>query len=339
MSFDTDPREEQDAEMYAAFAAKDKRIAELEAHILQKAQSDKLDRLCDVNPAIAAIRDAAQAGQEQVAAYAYEIIDRDESGGPGGTKLCYAAWIDRYQRATPEDIVRKLYAAPPAPVNVLATAQAAIEAAIECVPAGSWIRDEIRAILAAQSTDAGNVLKKIKPFCADCGKRNFEGAIHTCTPPIAEAARDEGASHVPVGYKSLYAAATCTYCGLSQNDVKRDDVAVDAAVRFAGMVLSAHRNDGYPGDIDGADLERMAMECGMTEKKTVMERCGETCSCAEFDAAFPTECLFECGKCGRWNTPQELSGEFVEFTGTTAHGKKKAVRMPVCNDCAKKDVP
>jgi hypothetical protein len=37
------------------------------------------------------------------------------------------------------------------------------------------------------------------------------------------------AGQEPVRYKSLYAAATCTYCGLSQNDVKRDDVAGDAA--------------------------------------------------------------------------------------------------------------
>lgn len=66
------------------------------------------------------------------------------------------------------------------------------------------------------------------------------------------------------------------------------------AVRFAGMVLSAHRNDGYPSDIDGGYLERMALECGMTEERTVTKRCGETCACAEYGAklAFPTQCMF-----------------------------------------------
>ncbi len=71
--------------------------------------------------------------------------------------------------------------------------------------------------------------------------------------------------------------------------IKRDDVAW--AVRFAGMVLSAHRNDGYPGDVDGADLQRMALECGLIEERIVAERCGEFCTCAEV-ATFPLECFF-----------------------------------------------
>ncbi len=32
--------------------------------------------------------------------------------------------------------------------------------------------------------------KMVKPFCADCGKRNFAGSIHTCTPPIAASTKD-----------------------------------------------------------------------------------------------------------------------------------------------------
>lgn len=51
--------------------------------------------------------------QEPVAPYAYEIKDDDKSAGPGAMKLCYAAWVDRYQRAKPESIVRWLYDAPP----------------------------------------------------------------------------------------------------------------------------------------------------------------------------------------------------------------------------------
>ena len=79
------------------------------------------------------------------------------------------------------------------------------------------------------------------PFCGGSGTyqhppapANLPPSLPPGLPPItqpliAEAARDDGASHVPVGYKSLYAAATCTYCGLSQNDVNRDDVAGDAS--------------------------------------------------------------------------------------------------------------
>lgn len=79
---------------------------------------------------------------------------------------------------------------------------------------------------------------------------------------------------------------------LRDGSVKLDDV--EKSVRFAGMVLAAHRNDGYPGDIDGSDLQRMALECGMIEEKEVEDRCGETCSCAELGGsmAFPTQCMF-----------------------------------------------
>lgn len=47
----------------------------------------------------------------------------------------------------------------------------------------------------------------------------------------------------------------------------------------------------------------------------------------------------ECGKCGRWKTPQELSDVFVEFTARTKRGKPVEMRLPVCNSCVKKDTP
>lgn len=46
----------------------------------------------------------------------------------------------------------------------------------------------------------------------------------------------------------------------------------------------------------------------------------------------------ECGTCGLWKTPQELSAEFVEFTGTTPHGKKNIINMPLCNGCSTKEL-
>lgn len=72
------------------------------------------------------------------------------------------------------------------------------------------------------------------------------------------------------------------------------------AVRFAGHVLKAHRNEGYPGDVDGGYLQRRATECGLLEERTMSAPCGEQCACAEVlsDEEFPTVCYFntEAGK-------------------------------------------
>lgn len=66
------------------------------------------------------------------------------------------------------------------------------------------------------------------------------------------------------------------------------------ATRFAGLVLKQHRNDGYPGDVDGDFLQQSAIECGLIEERTVTEPCGENCSCAEvtMPVDFPTTCYF-----------------------------------------------
>lgn len=57
--------------------------------------------------------------------------------------------------------------------------------------------------------------------------------------------------------------------------------ALQPIVKFAGNVLTAHRNDGYPGDVDGAVIQEAAVECGLIERRVVSERCGDHCSCAE----------------------------------------------------------
>jgi hypothetical protein len=65
-------------------------------------------------------------------------------------------------------------------------------------------------------------------------------------------------------------------------------------------VLKAHRNDGYPGDVDGDVLQRAALDCGLLEERTVAGPCGGRCSCAETlsESEFPTICYFitEAGK-------------------------------------------
>ena len=42
----------------------------------------------------------------------------------------------------------------------------------------------------------------------------------------------------------------------------------------------------------------------------------------------------ECGKCGRWKYPQELSGKTTEYTGTTRGGQKVRMVGVLCNACA-----
>lgn len=42
----------------------------------------------------------------------------------------------------------------------------------------------------------------------------------------------------------------------------------------------------------------------------------------------------ECGKCGLWKTPQELSAEVREFVVKDTHGSRIIRRYAVCNKCA-----
>lgn len=64
----------------------------------------------------------------------------------------------------------------------------------------------------------------------------------------------------------------------------------DTLLRFAQRVVAEHRNDGQPGDVDGAWLEALAVECGFLVPVTVTAPCSEECACAELDD-FPQQCL------------------------------------------------
>ncbi|WP_063822411.1 hypothetical protein [Burkholderia cenocepacia] len=61
--------------------------------------------------------------------------------------------------------------------------------------------------------------------------------------------------------------------------------------RFAGLVLKDHRNGGYPGDVDGGEIQGYAEQCGLIEERRVESPCGENCSCTDF-GEFPTTCYF-----------------------------------------------
>ncbi|MBR8435249.1 hypothetical protein KDW37_31315 [Burkholderia cenocepacia] len=67
--------------------------------------------------------------------------------------------------------------------------------------------------------------------------------------------------------------------------------------RFAGLVLKDHRNGGYPGDVDGGEIQGYAEQCGLIEERRMESPCGENCSCTDF-GEFPTTCYFntELGK-------------------------------------------
>ncbi len=61
----------------------------------------------------------------------------------------------------------------------------------------------------------------------------------------------------------------------------------EGVARFAARVLRWHRNDGYPGDVDGGDIQECALENDLLE---VFERgrdiCGENCECDEGDRCY-----------------------------------------------------
>lgn len=42
----------------------------------------------------------------------------------------------------------------------------------------------------------------------------------------------------------------------------------------------------------------------------------------------------QCGKCGLWKTPQELSAEVLEYEAKDKIGNPVTVRDPVCGKCA-----
>ena len=44
------------------------------------------------------------------------------------------------------------------------------------------------------------------------------------------------------------------------------------------------------GDVDGGDLQDLAIACGLLTPVTATEPCGEGCWCAEYHGDFPVTC-------------------------------------------------
>lgn len=91
----------------------------------------------------------------------------------------------------------------------------------------------------------------------------------------------------------------CPACGWECPVVIEEDPEQRAdhqpALAFARKVLSGYLGGGENeiGDKDGGTLEEWAEECGLLERVTIAERCGEDCSCAEYYGydGFPVQCL------------------------------------------------
>lgn len=60
---------------------------------------------------------------------------------------------------------------------------------------------------------------------------------------------------------------------------------------LGAWALMTHRNDGEPGDVDGASIQDRALELGLLQSRAVAQACGDACACAGF-VDFPTQCLF-----------------------------------------------
>ncbi len=43
----------------------------------------------------------------------------------------------------------------------------------------------------------------------------------------------------------------------------------------------------------------------------------------------------QCGQCGKWRFPQELSDQVVEYVGSTRSGKPIKMTGPICMGCVK----
>jgi len=46
----------------------------------------------------------------------------------------------------------------------------------------------------------------------------------------------------------------------------------------------------------------------------------------------------ECGKCGLWKFPQELSNQTLTTSGKYRSGRVKIIVSKICNECVKNDI-
>lgn len=76
-----------------------------------------------------------------------------------------------------------------------------------------------------------------------------------------------------------------------QGGMSEEETGVMRFARFGAELFKRHRNDGYPGDVDGGELQELAEKFGLIEQREVTEPCGDGCTCAEI-GDFPSVCYF-----------------------------------------------
>ncbi len=113
------------------------------------------------------------------------------------------------------------------------------------------------------------------------------------TPIIAVQWADDGNRHI-----EIVDGAGQQVLGLQIEDAKGPKPAgepeatvLNRLAALGAWALMAHRNDGEPGDVDGASIQDQALELGLLQSRAVAQACGDACACAGF-VDFPTQCLF-----------------------------------------------
>lgn len=105
---------------------------------------------------------------------------------------------------------------------------------------------------------------------------------------LALIGKGEGASTADLA--AIWSAGV-SYATQPARHAAEGDSSLAQVSRFAGLVLKEHRNDGYPGDVDGDVIQAYAEQCGLIEEKHMDRPCAENCSCTDF-GEFPTKCFF-----------------------------------------------
>jgi hypothetical protein len=139
------------------------------------------------------------------------------------------------------------------------------------------------------------------PFCVDTGsgwireREGFDGLwlYHKGDDriPLRDLSNPEE-NFVRSAYAQGQAAATlCTPAGSRpQRYSKTDGRQLSPIERFACAVIEEHRNDGYPGDVDGGWLHEKMESLGLTHSVRMTEPCNpEGCPCMEC-GDFPMDC-------------------------------------------------
>lgn len=97
----------------------------------------------------------------------------------------------------------------------------------------------------------------------------------------------DGRIAVFIGSSSHFLPHECALALFEQMGIALGVPTSLGVAKFAAHVLDWHRNDGFPGDVDGGDVQECALENGLIEPFTTPAGgCGEGCECEEGDRCY-----------------------------------------------------